>query len=195
MKHWKLTSIILGVTTMVGCQTYTPKPHGYPKIEFPTKSYERFNDSCAYSFEKPPYAVVEKDTHETADPCWYNIKFPQFGATIYLSYKEINSIEQLDSLSEDAFKLAGKHNQKADAIDENEFMSKDSVNRGLIFELFGPSATPFNFYLSDEKKHYLRGSFYFDYHTKTDSVAPVYEFLREDMMHMLNTLQWNNESI
>ena len=174
------------------CQDYTPKPHGFPKIEFPEKSYKSFDDGCAFRFDIPKYAVVEKDTHQSSEPCWYNIKFPTFGATIYLTYKQLSSTAQLDSFSDEAFKLAGEHRKKADAIDEKEIFIKRTNSRGIIFELRGPSATPFNFYLSDEKKHYVRGSFYFDNHTNTDSVAPIYTFLKEDMMNLINSLEWND---
>lgn len=178
--------------TAVGCQNYTPKPHGYPKIDFPEREYVSFDDGCAYSFNIPIYSTLEKDTHASAEPCWYNLKFPRFGATVYLTYKKLTSPEQLDSLSEEAFKMAGEHRKKADAIDEKEIYIKRIESRGIIFELRGPSATPFNFYISDEKNHYLRGSFYFDNHTNTDSVAPVYEFLKEDMMNLINSLEWTD---
>ena len=178
------------LTAISGCSNYTPKPHGYPKIEFPNRSYELYDNDCVYTFEKPTYSVVEVDSHEWSEPCWYNIKFPTFGATVYLSYKKFTSLKQLDSLTEEAFKLAGKHNIKADAINEREFVTEDSTMYGLTFELTGPSATPFNFYLTDEKEHFLRGSFYFDNQTKTDSVAPVYEFLKQDVMHLIETVRW-----
>lgn len=184
--------IVALVLVGIGCQNYTPKPHGFPRIEFPERAYKSFDDGCAYRFDIPTYSIIERDTHETAEPCWYNIKFPQFGATVYLTYKKLTSVAQLDSLSEEAFKMAGEHRKKADAIDEKEIYIKRTESKGIIFELKGPSATPFNFYISDEKNHYLRGSFYFDNHTNTDSVAPVYAFLKEDMMNLINSLEWAN---
>lgn len=189
-----VTTVLMAVIalTVVGCQNYTPKPHGYPKIEFPERSYKTFSDGCSYQFDVPTYAVVERDSHVSAEPCWYNVKFPQFGATIYLTYKKLLSVKQLDSLSEEAFKLAGEHRKKADAIDEKEITIGRTNSSGMIFELRGPSATPFNFFVTDEKKHYLRGSFYFDNHTNSDSVAPVYDFLKEDMMNLINSLEWAN---
>ncbi len=189
-------SIVLVLLVLVfgstGCQEYTPKPHGYPKIEFPERNYVTFDDDCSYTFEVPSYSTVERDTHFMAEPCWYNIKFPSFNATVYVSYKTFSTIEQLDTFSEDAFRLAGEHRKIADQIEETEIHVAKTNSHGLIFELLGPSATPFNFYISDEKKHFVRGSFYFDNHTKVDSVAPVYEFLKKDMIHMINSIEWKN---
>ncbi len=182
--------MVLG--SLAGCGNYTPKPHGYPKVDFPEKRYKTFDDDCAFRFDIPYYAVVEKDTHMLSEPCWYNVKFPRFGATIYLTYKPIQGVKQLDSLSDEAFKLAGEHRKKADAIEEKEIYIQRTKSKGMIFELLGPAATPFNFYLSDEKNHYVRGSFYFDNHTNTDSVAPIYAFLKSDMMNLINSLEWRD---
>ncbi len=183
--------ILCSVLLAYGCgSSYTPKPHGYPKIEFPKKVYKTFNEDCAYQFDIPTYARVERDTHQSTEPCWYSIKFPAYNVTIYLTYKKVTRPGQLDTLTEEAYKLAMKHNIKADIIDEREIYNAKNGNRGMIYELYGPSATPYNFYITDDKTNYLRGSFYFDERTKTDSVAPVFEFIKEDMVHLMNTLQW-----
>ncbi len=178
-----------------GCTSYTPKPHGYPKIQFPEKEYKAFDNGCMYRFDIPAYAMVEADTHENADQCWYNIKFPTFNATIYLSYKEVENNEHLNALAEDAYKLAMKNNIKADVIDEEEILIPETGNKGMIYELYGPSATPYNFYITDEKSHYVRGSFYFDKHTKTDSVAPIFEFLKEDIVRLMKSIEWASSDV
>ncbi|MCB9261600.1 MAG: gliding motility lipoprotein GldD [Flavobacteriales bacterium] len=182
---------IIGVVVLFGsCQKYTPKPHGFPKIEFPKKEYSKFDEGCSYTFDIPSYAIAERDTHESALPCWFNIRIPQFGATVYLSYRHLQSLEDLDTLREEAFKLANRNNIKADAIEDQVFADSAHQTFGMTYDLLGPSATPFNFYLTDVKKHYLRGSFYFDYKTNQDSVAPIYSFLKEDLQVLLKTLEW-----
>lgn len=119
------------------------------------------------------------------------MKFPQFDATIYLSYKELSSPSDLHKLSEEAYKLAMKNNIKADVINETEIFDTVSGNFGVLYDLYGETATPFNFYITDRKKHYIRGAFYFDEYTKTDSVSPVFDFLRVDILNVLNTLEWD----
>ena len=54
----------------------------------------------------------------------------------------------------------------------------------------GDVATPFQFYLTDSTTHFLRGSLYVKSKINQDSLAPVYEFLKRDAMHMINTFQW-----
>ena len=60
----------------------------------------------------------------------------------------------------------------------------------MIYDLEGKTATPFNFYLTDGKKHFIRGSFYFNKKTEMDSVMPIYTFLNADIMRALETFQF-----
>jgi gliding motility-associated lipoprotein GldD len=182
--------IVAFSTIFISCNSYTPKPHGYPRLTFPDRSYTIFSESCPFQFEIPTYCIMEKDTHSSAEPCWYNIKFPSFDATIYLSYKNVRSSSDLHKLSEDAYKLAMKNNIKADVINETEILDTTNGNFGILYDLYGETATPFNFYITDRKNHYIRGAFYFNQHTKTDSVSPIFDFLRVDILNMLNTLKW-----
>ena len=41
--------------------SYTPKPRGYFKIDFPEKSYQVYNNGCPFSFEYPIYADMAAD--------------------------------------------------------------------------------------------------------------------------------------
>jgi gliding motility-associated lipoprotein GldD len=177
---------------LAGCNEYTPKKYGYPKISYPEKSYESFSSSCPFEFQKATYALVEKDTHELAEPCWYNVRFPKFEATLYLSYKHFDTPASLDTLSEQAYRLAMKHNVKADLINETEILDTARGYYGVLYDLHGEAATPFNFYLTDEKNHYIRGSFYFDNVTNSDSILPIYNWLKEDVMHLIRTFEWQN---
>lgn len=188
----KLTVYSLILLGLWGCTSYTPKPHGYPRIDFPEREYQTFDPDCSFSFEIPTYARMYRDTHERAEPCWYNMTFPVFDATLYLSYKAVNSPEHLDTLSEEAYKLAMKNNIKADVINETEILDTSSGNFGILYDLYGETATPFNFYITDRKDHYIRGAFYFNQHTKTDSVAPIFDFIKDDLLHLINTLEWKS---
>src|SRR5919107_4280018 len=73
---------------------YTIKPRGYYKIDFPQKSYQKFNaPDYPYTFEYPVYSNIVKDTtffeQRPENPYWINIDFPQFNGRIYISYKDV----------------------------------------------------------------------------------------------------------
>jgi gliding motility-associated lipoprotein GldD len=182
----------------VACNSpFTPKPKGYFKIDFPEKKYQTFNTAgYPYSFEYPSYAEVVKDSTffggATENPWWININFPQFNSKIYISYKEIEK-NSFDTLITDAFKLTGKHAQKAYSIDDSAFATPNGVH-GIYFNVGGEVATANQFFLTDSTKHFLRGALYFDATPNEDSLSIVNRFIVADLKHMINTFRWTNAS-
>src|SRR5579862_1733130 len=103
--------------------SYTPKPTGYFKIDFPKHEYQTFDEKgFPYTFEYPVYARIIHDTtffeDKPENPYWINIDFPQFHARVYVSYKEIGP-NSFDKLRDDAYKMTFKHSYKATAIDDS----------------------------------------------------------------------------
>jgi gliding motility-associated lipoprotein GldD len=180
------------VISVVGCTDYSPKPKAYPRVMYPTRDYQEIVVDCPYEFEIPVYSEL-KAYGDKNRPCWYNLTYPQFDATLHCSYIQFTRESQLDSLREDAYKLAlNKHHiERAEEIIEREFSDTATGLTGMIYDLQGKTATPFNFFVTDKKNHFFRGSFYFNTKTDLDSVAPVYNFLREDIMHTINTFKFN----
>jgi len=193
-KYSVLASIVLVISA---CNSpFLPKPKGYYKINFPEKKYQTFNkEGYPYSFEYPVYASVIKDStffgEATENPWWINVQFPQFNATIYVSYKAIGQ-NKFDSLLNDAFKLTSKHTTKATSIDDSLMATPNNVH-GIFFKVGGNVATANQFFLTDSTKHFLRGSLYFDATPNADSLSIVNQFLVADMKHLINTFQWKNK--
>ena len=165
----------------------TPKPRGHFRIDLPEKAYTQYNSDCPFTFEYPVYGniVVEPGS---AEPCWFNIEFPRYRAKIYLSYKEVNG--NLDLLVDDAYKLAYKHTVKADAIEESYWENIESRVFGTVYFIKGNAASSIQFYVTDSTRNYLRGSLYFNAQPDKDSLAPVIDFFSEDVIHLIETLEW-----
>jgi gliding motility-associated lipoprotein GldD len=98
----------------------------------------------------------------------------------------------LNDLVEDARKLTGKHQIKAYAIEEAEIKTPTG-DVASVFELEGEVPSQFQFYVTDSTKHFLRGALYFRTATQNDSLAPVIEFVKKDIVHLLNTLKWQKK--
>ena len=198
--HRNFPSMVYGLLSMVffllACNSdYTiGKKRGYFKINFPAKAYRLFNEpGYPYTFEYPVYANIIKDTtfFETRpeNPWWINIDFPQFEARIHVSYKAIGK-NKLDSLVNDAFQLSYKqHTAKASSIESEEIVTPNRLH-GVYFTLGGNTATANQFFLTDSVKHFFRGALYFSATPNEDSIAVVNDFLKKDIFHIINTLQW-----
>lgn len=195
----KLLLLIL-IFFLAGCgeDNYTPKPKGYFRIDLPEKQYQKYvSDVCPFSFEYPVYATIVMDTlffgEKPENPCWMNIRFKNLGGTIYLSYKVINEDNTLGSLIEDAYKLTFKHTVKAEYIDESTISTPNNVS-GIFYEVGGNAASNVQFYLTDSLNHFLRGALYFRSTPNEDSLAPVINFVKDDMLHLVDTFEWENDN-
>ena len=189
---------VMAAIGMMACNSnYTHKKKGYFKVHLPEKKYVVFDrPGYPYSFEYPVYASVVKDSSffgdATENPWWINVDIPQFAGRMYISYKEIGSKNKFDSLVNDAYKMVyRKHTDISTGIDDSLMITPNNVE-GIYFSLRGNTATANQFFLTDSAKHFLRGALYFDAAPNEDSLGMVNEFLKKDMLHLINTLKWKN---
>jgi gliding motility-associated lipoprotein GldD len=181
-------------TAIVGCSAeYTPKPKGYNRIDLPETAYQQLRDEHPYTFEYSKHAKIRLDSSMIAQPHWINIIYPNLGANVQLTYKAINSNPKvLNDLIEDARKLTGKHQVKAYSIEESEIRTPQG-DVASVFELTGEVPSQFQFYVTDTTTHFFRGALYFRTATQNDSLAPVIEYVKKDIIHLLNTLQFKDK--
>ncbi len=189
MKNILLTLLTGAILIFAACrETYTPKPEGYMKIQYPQKNYILFDTNAPFRFEVPSYAEIIPDDSPNAEDFWYNIYFPDFDATIYLSYKEVNN--NLQVFVEDSRSLVYKHTIKADAIDETPVRKPGNNVYGIIYDLKGNTASSMQFFLTDSTSNFLRGSLYFNTTPNSDSLAPVISFIRKDAIRLIESFEW-----
>jgi len=175
----------------------SPYPHrkkGYFNIEFPEKQYKAFDKpGYPYTFEYPVYSTVIKDSTffgDKAEDWWINIDVPQFGGRIYISYKKIRNKYQIDTLAEDAYKMAHKQHVEVSTFIDDSLMITPNGAEGMYYSLQGNTATANQFFLTDSTHHFLRGALYFNATPNADSLGIVNNFLKQDLFHLINTLKW-----
>jgi gliding motility-associated lipoprotein GldD len=98
----------------------------------------------------------------------------------------------LDSLLLDAQNLTQKHTIKADEISSNLFENNNAKVYGMFYEVGGDAASQAQFYATDSTKHFLSGSLYFYTKPNYDSIYPASEYLKKDMRHLMETLEWTD---
>jgi gliding motility-associated lipoprotein GldD len=180
---------VLSILICACNSTSTPKPRGYFRIDFPEKQYERFQSDCKFSFDAPVYAKVENSELRTAEPCWYNIEFQGYGATLHLTYKSLENAD-VAYFSEDVRRIVYKHIVKADDIIESIVYDPKSEVYGFIYDIKGNAASSLNFYITDSISGFINGSLYFNVQPNIDSLGPSIEFFRKDIIHLINTFEW-----
>lgn len=177
---------------LTGCDNdYNPRQRAYFRITLPEKKYVIFNPpACPFTFELPGYSVAIPDSAGNSEPCWYNIDFPEFKGTIYLSYKKVNN--NLKKYTDDSHALTMKHISRASGLNELPINATGKKVYGIYYDVKGNAASSVQFFLTDSSKHFLRGSLYFYASPNPDSIAPVQRFVVEDVKHLIETFEWRN---
>ncbi len=189
--------LVLFIFTLLSCaneEAFIPKPHAFPKITFPKKEFVPFNEPGApYSFEFPAYAKMIKNKdfmgEELPNEYWYDMYIADFDAKFHITYYQIKDRAHFDKLINDTYRLSNEHVQKANAINETP-ISKEGVYFGKMFDITGPAATPLTFFMTDEDKNFFRASLYLNTQVRPDSLSPIYDFLKVDAKHIINTFVW-----
>lgn len=170
-----------------------PKPRGYFRYDFPKHEYQSFDSaSFPFTFEFPVYGKIEQDKNlnrEENSPYWINVAIPELNAVIYLSYKDIGPSDPYEKLVEESYKLTSKHDVRADYINSPPFKTRNGLS-GVFYNVGGNAASAYQFYATDETKHFIRGALYFNATPNADSLLPATDFLKEDMEHLVETLKF-----
>jgi gliding motility-associated lipoprotein GldD len=183
---------LVALVSLVFCsceKSYIPKPHGYFRIGLPEKNYRSFESDCAISFELPGYAKIERVRQDSLhDSCWFNVSFPRFNARVHCTYLPVG--DNFQSLIHQAYDLAMSHEVKATAM--RRTLVDDNARNvfGILYDIEGEAASQLQFFLTDSTDHFFRGALYFFNKPNPDSIAPVLNFLREDILHITETLNW-----
>lgn len=171
-------------------EDYSPRPYGYYRIDFPEKFYTPMKTEAGfpYTFRISSEAVVIPDSNPDAEAYWINVYYPAYHAMINLSYKHITADTSLSGFQQDCHRLAYAHTVKAESIKEQSFSRKDIF--GLLYLIEGNTASSTQFFITDSVNHFLRGSLYFHCRPNKDSLAPVIDHLRRDIVEIMETTEF-----
>ena len=94
----------------------------------------------------------------------------------------------LDQLMAESIELVYRQNVNTDKVEAIEYESNEEQLYATLFTLSAESATPIQFIATDRSQYLLRGALYYDSTVKSDSVAPTLHYLREDIMHLIESI-------
>lgn len=186
MRNSNLLISLLLLLIIAGCTNQTPKPRGYFRIALVEKSYDTIKINEPVVFEYPSN-VARVERHRGNDE-FFDIAYPSYNARIYCSYKDLKG--NFYEISEDSRNFVYKHAVKADAISEQPYENPEKKMYGILYQIKGNTASQVQFILTDSIRHFLRGSLYFNNHPNKDSIAPVADYITEDIVRIMETAEW-----
>lgn len=185
------TFLILGLALSTACANDPiPKPKAYLRLDYPTPQYQRSKTETPFSFDINTLGLVKDEVKYNAEDgsMGVNIDYPKLKGTIYLTYKPVK--DNLIDLLRDAQNLTQKHTIKADEIEGAVFENPEHKVYGMFYEVEGNAASQSQFYATDSLNHFLSGSLYFYAKPNYDSIYPAAVYLKNDIRHIMESLQW-----
>ena len=190
MKVFRFVSFLLIVRALaVSCsKTPIPRPYGYFRVDLPPHAYRMIDTlNLPYKFEMPVSAkLISRDSKD--GKFWVDVYYPTLNASIYCSHKPVKG--NLTDLLEDTRKIVYKHSIRADGIGEKVYDHNENNVHGILYDLKGNTASNVQFVLTDSTKHFFRGALYFNNVPNKDSIAPMSEYIREDIIHLMESFEW-----
>lgn len=165
-----------------------PRPYGYFRVDLPEHAYRSIDTlNLPYRFDLPKNVQLIAHTAER-EKYWIDLYYPELNASIYCSYKPVNG--NLFNLLEDSRKIVYKHSVRADGIGEKVFDQPEKNVHGILYDLKGNTASSVQFILTDSIHHFFRGALYFNNVPNKDSIAPMSDYIREDVIRIMESFEW-----
>lgn len=180
----KIVFFVLTLICMGCAENYFPKPYGYFRVDLPEHRYKKLETALPCSFE---IAAMAKS--QIWQQTGINIMYPALNATIYCNYQAVET-SNIQELAGDARKAVYKHLIKADDIKEVVYENLEKKVYGTFYDLKGNVASVAQFVLTDSSEHFFRGAVYFNNVPNKDSIAPMADYIKKDVIHLMESFSW-----
>lgn len=160
-----------------------PKPFAQLRLNYPEATYKNVKNNFNYSFK------ASTISHSN----WYRkdglqISYPTLKAKLILRYLPLSN--NINTVLLKAEQMVNNHKKKAMNIVGKTYENEDARVYGKLYEFVGNTAVQFQFYLTDSTKNFVNGTLYFDVKPNYDSLRPTIAYLKKDIIHLMETLNW-----
>jgi gliding motility-associated lipoprotein GldD len=178
--------IVFLMIIMLGCTTDTvPKPKAYLSLNYPKSNYELISVNRPYIFE-----ISKQSTVHELPKNWLKISYPELKASVDVTYRPVKN--NLKELLMEADKLVFEHTIKADNISSRDYSNAEKRVYGKLYDIAGNAASQVQFHVTDSSRHFLKASLFFYTKPNYDSVLPAVEHIKQDMIRMMESLEWRD---
>lgn len=208
--------MLLSAMLLVACHNndYTPKPQAYLRIDMPKHNYwlvdtlyhagdtliisdtivAVFSDDKTFPFIFEANECVElKEKSAPKGELWLDMLYPKWDGVVFLTYKRLNGPADLRGQTDTSTRLLEDHYQFTSGIEEQRYSDPVARVYGTTFRLKGSRvASTYQFWVTDSTRNFLRGALYLNKVPNNDSLAPILEYIQDDIDHLIETLRWRN---
>lgn len=171
-------------------EDFIPKPPTYLRINLPEHAYHDEKAACFALVKSANIFTLKTVSTDKKGQCAQEIDLGPINGTLYLFYKSFDTKDSLAQLINISNDFIDDHKIKADRIDFQQIIDPKRRVFGTFFTLKGNVATNYQFYLTDSTSHFMRGEVLLNCTPNYDSLRPSLEYLKVDLLHFVNSLQW-----
>lgn len=188
--------VVLLLISLISCSDdeSVPKPPTYLRTDLPDHTYRSISQDCPYELKMAEIFNYKPCEYQQSNFCMQQIDLGPLNGSLFLYYLKIPSKDSLPEIINYANDKVDEHKIKADKIDFKQIINKKNKVFGTFFELKGNVATNFQFYLTDSTKHFIRGEVLLNCRPNYDSLRPTLDYLKIDLMEMVNNFQWKEKN-
>lgn len=187
----RICSILAAVLVLAACprggDTPVPRPLAYPRMAIYDSVYTAL-PGIPLHLELSAHAVTSVDsTHSGADKAlWLNASYPAYNATLHLTLTPVTPATAPEVIHNRTERMA--LNSGGNPTEISELSSLSGFNSQILLTPAG-SVTPVQF-LSVSPQWVVSGALYLpDAEINPDSVAPVLQAVRRDLIHAAQTIR------
>ena len=187
--------VVLLLISLISCSDdeSVPKPPTYLRTDLPDHTYRSISQDCPYELKMAEIFNYKPCEYQQSNFCMQQIDLGPLNGSLFLYYLKIPSKDSLPEIINYANDKVDEHKIKADKIDFKQIINPKNKVYGTFFELKGNVATNFQFYLTDSLRHFIRGEVLLNCRPNYDSLRPSLEYLKIDLMEMVNNFQWKKK--
>ena len=190
------------LTACGGGDVAQPKPKAYLRIDMPEPNYVTIDslpipDSLGggaivlpYGFEMNSHAFISRAKHSKRGAA-IELCYPQWSGYVELMYKPLAGRDDLQAQADTALRMLEYHYQVASGIEEEVIQIADKQVYATVWHIDGRSvASTCQFVATDSNSHFLHGEVIIDQVPNNDSLAPMLNYMQDDVDHLIKTLRW-----
>ena len=177
---------------ILGCDNYLmPKQSAFLRLDYSNPQYEQINNnSFPFLFETNKILSNISEINIIDESIDFILKYDELNGQVNFQYKNIDSKETLDTYILDLKKTIETHSIMANTVRIRDYVLEENDIYGRIFDLSGNVASPYQFYLTDNKNSIISGFIYFNIKPNYDSVLPAINYIENDIINLIESFSW-----
>jgi gliding motility-associated lipoprotein GldD len=180
------------------CETVElPKPHAYLRLDYPEPNYVDMsfgNTNSNFQINNVDTSVFDLNIDGNNDLLLSKkIIYPSMKAEILLEYYKISKNNKLSYRLKNLNDFTSIHLKKISSIAKvQEFIDDQKRVYASIINIRGDVTSPYQFYATDSTTNLVIGILNLKAKTKYDSILPSLNYLKNDIYHLIESINWND---